>query len=140
MLNTFPKSEKLVSRTLIDRLFAGGGKAMSAFPLRLVYMHIDEQEACTSKAATDSVPTTSKAASPCIPQQVLISVPKRCFKRAVKRNHVKRQIREAYRLHRDLFTVPAGQRLLIAFIWLDTNLHSSEEIEKKVITLLKRIK
>lgn len=130
MLNTFPKSEKLVSRTLIDRLFAGGGKAISAFPLRLVYMYIDEQEAAAA--------TIDDRAH--LQQQLLISVPKRCFKRAVKRNHVKRQIREAYRRHRDLFTVPPGHRLLMAFIWLDPNIHPSEEIEKKVTSLLKRIK
>ncbi len=32
--------------------------------------------------------------------QVLVSVPKRNFKTAVARNHIKRQIREAYRLQK----------------------------------------
>lgn len=128
---SFPKSEKLVSRWLIDRLFSGGAsKSMSAFPLRLVYMLIDEEE--TTKAAVDNRAFQSV--------QVMISVPKRCFKHAVKRNHVKRQVREAYRLHRDLFQVPQGKRLIMSFIWLDSQLHSTADVEQKVCNLLRRIK
>lgn len=128
---SFPKSEKLVSRTLIDRLFSGGGsKSMSAFPLRLVYLLIDEDE--TTKAAVDKRAFQQT--------QVLVTVPKRCFKRAVKRNYVKRQVREAYRRHKALLAVPEGKRMLMGFIWLDGELHSTEEVEKKVVNLLRRIK
>ena len=34
--------------------------------------------------------------------RILVSVPKKCFKRAVKRNLLKRRIREAYRLQKGL--------------------------------------
>lgn len=70
---------------------------------------------------------------------ILISVPKKRFKRAVKRNRVKRQIREAYRKHKDMLldTLNAsGKKAIIAFIWLDNNLHSSQEVEEKVKHLL----
>ena len=58
-------------------MFEGGvSKSFSIFPIRVVYMPVEQGEA---------------------PASILISVSKRRFKRAVKRNRVKRQIREAYR-------------------------------------------
>ena len=45
--------------------------------------------------------------------RILVSVPKRYFKRAVKRNLLKRRIRESYRLQKDLLPVPVD----IAFLY-----------------------
>ena len=117
--HTFPKTERLSSVILIEKLFAGGSKSLPAFPLRIVYMPVEGEE----------LPAGS----------VLISVPKKRFKRAVKRNRVKRQIREAYRKHKYLLIDPlkaAGKKAAIAFIWLDNELHASDEIEEKVKKLL----
>ena len=47
--------------------------------------------------------------------RILVSVPKRYFKRAVKRNLLKRRIRESYRLQKDLLPVPVD----IAFLYQD---------------------
>lgn len=116
---TLRKPERLNSRTVIERLFSGGGKSFPAFPLRIVYMPIDGE----------SLPTVS----------ILISVPKKRFKRAVKRNRVKRQIREAYRTHRQILAealAASGKKAVIAFIWLDNELHPSDEVEAKVKKLL----
>ena len=66
----------------------------------------------------------------------LISVPKRCFKHAVDRNRVKRQVREAYRKHK---YIVARHSVALAFIWLDTTLRPSTEVEGKVTNLLKRV-
>lgn len=108
-------------------LFDGGkSRAMTAFPLRMVYMVKDR---------IDLEPQT----------QVLVSVPKRCFKRAVKRNRVKRQVRDAYRHHK-LTVVSAlkahehfDRTVVMAFIWLDDKLHSSADVEAKVSGLLTRL-
>ena len=116
---TLHKTERLNSRLLIERLFAGGSKSLPAFPLRIVYMPVEN----------DSLPTVS----------LLISVPKKRFKRAVKRNRVKRQVREAYRLHKSLLTrklEASGQKVVLAFIWLDNELHPSAVVEDKVKKLL----
>ena len=98
---SFHKSERLCSKRIIDALFAGGSKSMSAFPLRVVFM-----------------PVPVEAPAPLV--SILVSVSKRRFKRAVKRNRVKRQIREAYRKQKHILTsvlpTPSGQGLVVAFL------------------------
>lgn len=118
---TFPKSERIVSQKLIDELFTSGqSHSLTAFPLRAVYLY--------HTALT-------------LHLQILISVPKRRFKHAVDRNHVKRQIREAYRKHKQLVydSLSDGQSLAIAFIWLSDRHYPSMHIEACVKSLLERI-
>ena len=76
-----------------------------------------------------------------VPVQILVSVSKRHFKHAVKRNRVKRQIREAYRHHKQLLTekVPEDKSLAIAFIWLSDELHSSRQVGNSVRRLLEKV-
>lgn len=98
---------------------------MAAFPIRVVWMEIernDEQE---------------------LPVQILVSVSKRHFKRAIKRNRVKRQLREAYRvakqpLYDQLAAIPQ-RALVIAFIWLADDLYPSQEIAERMRKLIGRI-
>ncbi|MBQ5380258.1 MAG: ribonuclease P protein component [Paraprevotella sp.] len=120
----FKKSERLCSKRLIDDLFDGKGKSMSVFPIRVVYKVIPKEEHIA-------------------PTSILISVSKRRFKRAVKRNQVKRQIREAYRMNKDLLsdvlTEHPEENLLIGFLWLSDKLYSSKEVESCVRQLLGRI-
>ena len=121
MLNTLHKSERLDKKKVIDKMFSGGARSFSVFPLRAVYMSVEQQE---------------------VPVSILISVPKKRFKRAVKRNRVKRQIREAYRKNKGpLWQVlqEKGLGLTIAFIYLSDELCRTEEIEEKVKVLLARI-
>jgi ribonuclease P protein component len=117
---TFHKTERIVSQKTIDELFTSGqSKSLAAFPLRVVYMEKDEAE------------TT----------QVLVSVSKRHFKHAVDRNRVKRQIREAYRLNKQILTgtLPENKHLAIAFIWLSDSHAPTDVITSRMRTLLKRI-
>ena len=121
--NSLGKEERISSMKLIDKLFQGGhSRSMTAFPLRLVYMKYVREGACP-------------------PAQMLVSVPKRCFKRAVKRNRVKRQVREAFRHHKHLIgdVLPADRQLALAFIWLDDRLYDSTEVEQRVVSLLERL-
>ena len=113
----------MVSRKLIETLFGGGcSQSVAAFPLRAVYMFSDRQPADE-------------------PLQMLVSVPKKHFHHAVDRNRVKRQIREAYRLHKDLLyqVLPDAQRLFLAFVWLSDEHKTSKEIEGRMVSLMRRI-
>lgn len=117
------KSERLHSHTLIDRLFepGRGSKSLTAFPLRVVFRIIEQAEQTETNAS------------------ILISVPKRQFKHAVDRNHVKRQVREAYRTNKELIRLPEGKALTIAFIWLDSQHHPTSIVTAKVKNLMQRI-
>lgn len=122
---TLPKRERMDSRKLIERLFCkGGSQSASVYPVRIVYMLADKNESEGPQA------------------QMLVSVSKRHFKRAVKRNRVKRQVREAYR-HNKQFAIEAanvvGKNLYMAFIWQADRLYTSEEVTKSVKTLLQRM-
>lgn len=75
------------------------------------------------------------------PVEVLISVPKKRLHHAVDRNRAKRQIREAYRLQKQLLTekMAQGQTVDIAFVWLSDQLLPSAEVNGRMKNLLERI-
>ena len=121
MANTLHKVERLDKKKIIEKMFAGGSRSFSVFPLRVVYLPVEELEADAS---------------------ILISVSKRRFKRAVKRNRVKRQIREAYRVNKhELLNILVERkcRLAIAFIYLSDQLVESSIIEDRMRIALARI-
>ena len=125
--HTLPKIERLHHKKLIDSLFGGGkSRSMTAFPLRLVYMPLENTNAQDAEPAAGKEPAS----------QILVSVPKRNLHRANKRNRVKRQVREAYRRHKDILD---GQPFALAFIWLDPKLWPSADVEQRVVSLLNRV-
>lgn len=122
---TLPKQERLCSRTLIEQLFLGHSQHKKEWPVRVVYQVVkrkDEDDAQT---------------------EVLMSVSKRYFKRAVKRNLVKRQLRESYRLHKailtDVLALHPDTKILIAFIWLSGQTYDSVKVEKAVKAALEKV-
>ena len=81
MLNTLPKTERLCSKLIVDKMFAGGAsRSFSVYPLRIVFMETDKKETSIS---------------------ILISVHKNSFNHAVKLNYAKRQIGEVYRNNKE---------------------------------------
>lgn len=103
-------------------MFSGGSKSFSIFPLRLVFITLEAQ--ATSPAA------------------ILISVPKKRFKRAVHRNRIKRQIREAYRKNKhELLQVlqEKDMSIAVAFIYLSNEIIPTSVLESKVKTLLTKV-
>jgi ribonuclease P protein component len=122
---TLSKVERISGRTLVEKLFNGNDShSMSSFPLRMVYMTSDK---------TDDVYA-----------RMMVSVSKRHFKRAVKRNRIKRQVREAFRHQKYLLQEPLTREgknvcVAVAFIWLSDELYSSEVVDDKVKRLLQRL-
>ena len=109
---TLSKEERLSWKRYIDLLFAKG-QSFVAFPLRVVYLPMEEE-----------MPARAS---------FLVSVPKKKFKRAVKRNQIKRQVRESYRVRKyDLLDPLAskGKSLLMAFLYIDKEIHSFATMEK----------
>lgn len=121
--NTFTKAERITKKKLVDQLFAGGNHSMAAFPLRAVYMPL----------AADSQPATVA---------ILISVPKRRLRHAVDRNRMKRQIRQAYRTQKHALTQTLdarGLRLALAFVCIGNAPCTSQQVERSVRRILRRI-
>lgn len=105
---------------MIDKLFTGGNKSFPAFPLRVVYKWIDAEEA-------------NEYAS------ILISVPKKRFKHAVKRNLLKRQVREAYRKNKHILVdklIEKDKHVVLAFLYIDNKIYTAQQIEERVVKIL----
>lgn len=118
---TFKKEERLTGEKRIENLFAQG-RSFISYPLRVVFL----------ETPSDSGFSVS----------ILISIPKKRIKLAVKRNRLKRLVREAYRLNKTFFDTALLQenhRLEVAFIYVKDELTNYAAIEKAVVKALENI-
>ena len=114
---TYPKKEKLKSKTTIDLLFSEGN-SVSKFPLRLVYVENKEPNAELMKMG--------------------VSVSKKYFKKAVDRNYFKRVLRETYRLNKHLLIDHLEKPHAFMFFYQSKERLSYQEIEEKTIQLFQK--
>jgi ribonuclease P protein component len=113
---TFRKEEKLKSEKNIQELFSKGS-SFYLFPFKVIVL-----------------PNPNPGVRV---HQILISVSKRNFKRAVDRNLIKRRFREAYRLQKE--ALPASPRLILGFLYTHKEILQGEEIAKKTLQALRKI-
>ncbi len=76
------------------------------------------------------------------PNRMMFVVPKKIFKRANKRNLLKRRMREAFRLNKQLFYERINEReikCISALIYTGNQLSDYSEIEKAVVYLLSNV-
>ena len=119
---TLKKSEKLCSQTAIDALFspAKAAKGALAYPLRMV-----------------SAPRSGMRRSGAAPVQFLISIPKKRLRKAVDRVQMRRRVREAYRLNRDLIReINPEEPVDVAFISIANSLTPYDRVERAMKKLL----
>lgn len=114
---TYPKHEKLKSKTTIDLLFTEG-KSVSKYPLRLVYVENKEADSELIKFG--------------------VSVSKKYFKKAVDRNYFKRVLRETYRLNKHLLIDNLEKPHAFMFFYQTKERLSYKEIEEKTIQLFQK--
>tara|TARA_B100000212_G_C27366091_1_gene530405 strand:- start:1358 stop:1735 length:378 start_codon:yes stop_codon:yes gene_type:complete len=106
---SFSKGERLKNKKIIDHIFKSG-KKLSLFPFDFRYL----------RKENDSI------------NEVLISVSKSKINSSVKRNLLKRRIRESYRLNKSLIN---GHGYYMAFIYSTSKILSYNQIEISVISL-----
>ncbi|MCR4033934.1 MULTISPECIES: ribonuclease P protein component [Flavobacterium] len=114
---TYPKNERLKSKTTIGLLFSEG-KSVSKYPLRLVYRQAEENSEEQTKIG--------------------VSVSKKYFKKAVDRNYFKRVLRETYRLNKHLLLDNLDQSYSIMLFYQTKDRLSYEEINTKMIQLFEK--
>ena len=88
---SLPKSQRISGKTAVSAVLSKGRGGVCGCLRYKVLAHESEE-----------------------PSRILVSVPKKLFKRAVKRNLLKRRIREAYRLQKGL--IGPGLDMLFVYV------------------------
>ena len=115
-LHTFPVGERLKSKKLIGELFQKGS-SFSFYPFRIL---------CLPQPGAEQ------------PVQLLISIPRRRFKRAVDRNQLKRYIRESWR-HRKAALHQNELPFVLGIIYIGKEKMPCQVLDDKLKGAIKRL-
>ncbi len=124
MNRKFPKTEKLKSAKTIEKLFLVG-KTHSKFPVKIFFL-----TQTSSPEGKENIETNLAA----------FAVPKRNFKSAVDRNRVKRQLREAYRLNKNILEEIHGKKFVMLFLYFGKVKPQYVDLEKAMLKLLEKLR
>jgi len=120
-MQTFRKNERLCHKKSIDDLFLNG-QSFFVYPFKIIWINIKED--------VES------------PARIIMSVPKRNFKKAVHRNQIRRLLREVYRKNKSgLYQYLTERKLQINFalIYNAKVKLSYQELDGKIIQVLDRL-
>lgn len=113
-INTLPKTERLCGKTGISLLLAKG-KHGNVPGIRYLFLKETGREQ----------------------NRIMVSVPKKLFKRAVKRNLIKRRIRESYRRQKHNLTIERG--LDVLFMYSTKEILSYGQIYEAISRIIDKI-
>lgn len=112
--HTFPKIERLSKEKWIQELFEKGS-SFYLYPFKIIYRtHPDSS----------------------LPNQVLITVSSRQFKKAVDRNLIKRRIREAYRTQKAILKQSS---VIFAFVYTAKEILPFSDVKTKTLIALTKL-
>ena len=117
----FPKKQKLCSETVIKEMFSNG-KSFTTSAVRLVWNKYNNEDGVTIKS--------------------IVVVPKKKIRLAVKRNIVRRRMKEAYRLHKiELENIFKDNKLQlsIAIIYQKDKILPYKTVEEEIKLILERL-
>lgn len=120
-LYTLGKTERIKSRSVFDLLFEQG-KNIRLGLINTTFLTHDFQEET--------------------PVQAAFIVPKKKFRKAIERNKIRRRMKEAYRKNKAILYDHAESNhtgYYIAFIYNGQQIANYEEIEEKIIVILRRL-
>jgi len=106
----YSKKNKLKNTKLINRLFSEG-KSVAVFPLRMVFIKLEQDNATN---------------------RVGVSVSKKNFRKAVDRNRIKRLLREAYRLNQNQIFNNSSSAYALMILYLGKDMANFSSVEKKM--------
>ena len=118
---SFCKDERLCSKKVISQLLNNGASFFS-YPFTVKWIESDSSQ--------------------CYPVQILTVVPKRNFKKAVDRNRIKRLIKEAYRINKELLfdrLNNKNKKLALMLIYSGKKIISFEETTLKINIILEQL-
>jgi ribonuclease P protein component len=119
---TFKKEERLCNKKLIDELFHNGSSFL-CYPFKASWVFIDGPQQ--------------------FPVQILFSVSKRRFKRAVDRNLIKRRMREAYRLNKQQYLYDPlnsiEKKIALSLSYIGKDIAASDFTGKRILKLLSQL-
>lgn len=132
---TFPKSERLRHKILVDSLFAKG-KSVYEYPFRVVCRTLTDAE--LAEAFSIGIPDRIA------PLQVLITIPKKKRRHAVDRVLMRRRIRDIWRRHRRplraaIESTPELRTMSVAIIYMSNENIPSATLERKLTRLIGKL-